>query len=109
MPSSTEHVPSSSTDHIPPGDIAAPPRQQAAPRSRTGATWIGICVAALLLVVLTVFMLQNTSDVEVSFLGWQGSVPLALALLTAAVGTAILTMAIGTARIAQLRRINRGH
>ncbi|GAB7040361.1 MULTISPECIES: LapA family protein [Catenuloplanes] len=79
----------------------------ARPRTRTGATWFGVCVAALLLVVLTVFMLQNTGDVEVSFLAWQGTVPLALALLTAAVGTAILTMAIGTARIAQLRRANR--
>lgn len=35
--------------------------------------------------------------------------PLALALLTAAVGTAILTLAIGTARIAQLRRQTRNH
>lgn len=98
---------SSSTDHIPPADIADPARAKATPHTRTGATWFGICVAALLLVVLIVFMLQNTGTVEVAFLAWRGSVPLALALLTAAVGTAILTMAIGTARITQLRRLDR--
>jgi len=54
--------------------------------------------------VLIVFMLQNTGRVEVNFLGWQGTVPLALALLIAAVGAAIATMAIGVARIIQLRR-----
>ena len=77
------------------------------PRTRTGAAWFGICVAALLLVVLIVFMPQNTRSVEVTFLGMHGNLPLAMALLVAAVGSAILTMAIGTARITQLRRLSR--
>jgi len=77
------------------------------PRTRTGAAWFGICVAALLLVVLIVFMLQNTRSVEVTFLGMHGNLPLAMALLVAAVGSAILTMAIGAARITQLRRLSR--
>jgi hypothetical protein len=37
----------------------------------------------------------------------QGTLPLALALLIAAVGSAILTMVAGTARISQLRRLAR--
>jgi len=77
------------------------------PRTRTGATWFGICVAALLSVVLIVFMLQNTSSVEVSFLWMEGSLPLALALLIAGVGAAIVTMVVGAARITQLRRLQR--
>ncbi|MEJ3742868.1 lipopolysaccharide assembly protein LapA domain-containing protein [Actinomycetes bacterium KLBMP 9797] len=77
------------------------------PRTRTSATWFGICVAALLFVVLIVFMLQNTGSVRVSFLWMDGSLPLAMALLIAAVGAAILTMVIGGARIAQLRRLSR--
>ena len=76
------------------------------PRTRVGAAWLGICATALVCVVLIVFMLQNTRSTEVSFLGWHGTLPLALALLIAAVGSAILTMAIGTARIAQLRRFS---
>jgi uncharacterized integral membrane protein len=72
--------------------------------TRTSAAWIGICVAAAVLVVLIVFMLQNTRSVEVTFLWMHPSLPLALALLIAAVGAAILALVIGTARITQLRR-----
>lgn len=71
---------------------------------------MGACVAAATLVVLAVFMLQNTGDVEVSFLWMHGSVPLAIALLIAGVAAAILTMSVGAARITQLRRrLRRGH
>ncbi len=77
------------------------------PRTRTGATWFGICAAALLSVVLIVFMFQNTGNVRVDFLWMNGSLPLALALLIAAVGAALLTMVVGAARIAQLRRLSR--
>lgn len=73
-------------------------------RTSNGAAWLGICTAAVASVVLIVFMLQNTRGVEVTFLWMRGSVPLALALLVAAVGAAILTVAIGAARITQLRR-----
>ena len=77
------------------------------PRTRTGAAWFGLCVAALLSVVLIVFMLQNTGTVEVTFLGMHGNLPLAMALLIAAVGAAIVTMVVGAARITQLRRLSR--
>lgn len=85
---------------VPPG---AGDRQEVS-RTRTSAAWLGICTAAVLLVVLIVFMLQNTGSVEVSFLWMQGSLPLATALLIAAVGAALLTMMVGAARITQLRR-----
>jgi uncharacterized integral membrane protein len=75
--------------------------------TRTAAAWFGICLAALVLVVLIVFMLQNTRTVEVTFLWMHGSLPLALALLVASVGTAIATMIVGVARITQLRRQSR--
>jgi uncharacterized integral membrane protein len=77
------------------------------PLTRTGAAWFGICLAALLFVVLIVFMLQNTRRVEVSFLWMSGELPLALALLIAGVGAAILTMVVAAARITQLRRMSR--
>ncbi|MEQ4306137.1 lipopolysaccharide assembly protein LapA domain-containing protein [Plantactinospora sp. B6F1] len=77
------------------------------PHTRTGAAWFGICVAALLCVVLIVFMLQNTRSVEIHFLWMHGTLPLALALLIAGVGVAILTMVVGAARITQLRRLSR--
>jgi uncharacterized integral membrane protein len=92
--------------------VAAPPTESAtattAPRhTRTGAAWFGICLAAVVLVVLIVFMLQNTGTVEVTFLWMNGSLPLALALLVASVGAALATMIVGAARITQLRRQSR--
>jgi uncharacterized integral membrane protein len=92
--------------------VIAPPEAASGgrvPRTRTGAAWLGICTAAVALVVLIVFMLQNTGSVQVTFLWMHGSVPLALALLTAGVGVAITAMAVGEARIGQLRRVARRH
>lgn len=86
---------------------AEPPptaQRQSVSRTRTSAAWLGICAAAVILLVLIVFMLQNTGSVEVSFLWMQGSLPLAMALLIAGVGAALLTMMVGVARITQLRR-----
>jgi lipopolysaccharide assembly protein A len=80
-------------------------RQRGVPGTRWSAAWVGICAAALVSVVLIVFMLQNTRSVQVSFLWLHGTLPLALALLIAAVGSAILTMVVGTARITQLHRL----
>jgi uncharacterized integral membrane protein len=57
------------------------------------------------LVVLIVFMLQNTRRVQVNFLWMDGSLPLALALLIAGVGVGIVALTVGAARMAQLRRL----
>jgi len=93
-PTTSDHVASSST-----------PRS--VPRTRAGAAWFGACAAAATLVVLIVFMLQNTRSVEVSFLWMHGNLPLALGLLIAGVGTAIVVMVIGSVRLTQLRRRSR--
>lgn len=77
------------------------------PRTRWGAAWVGICAAALALVALIVFMLQNTQPVEVSFLWLHGTLPLALALLIAGVGSVLVALVFGVARMTQLRRLAR--
>jgi uncharacterized integral membrane protein len=88
-------------------EVPVAPRERAVPRTRWSAAWAGVCAAALALVALIVFMLQNTRSVEVTFLWMHGTLPLALALLIAAVGAAILTMVFGAGRITQLRRLAR--
>jgi uncharacterized integral membrane protein len=77
------------------------------PRTRWGAAWVGICAAALALVALIVFMLQNTRPVEVSFLWLHGTLPLALALLIAGVGSVLVALVFGVARMTQLRKLAR--
>ena len=84
--------------------VPASSRTGKTPRSRAGAVWVGIFIAAVVLVALIVFMLQNTQEVVVSFLGLEGAVPLAVALLIAGVGVGVIALVIGSVRITQLRR-----
>jgi uncharacterized integral membrane protein len=100
---STPATPAVPAAAVPP---QAPATESARPpaRTRVSAAWLGACVAAAGLVVLIVFMLQNTGSVEVSFLWMHGSLPLAIALLIAGVGASLLTMTVAAARITQLRR-----
>ena len=94
----------------PPTELSTPePPRAPVRRTRTGAAWVGIVVGAAVLVLLIVFMLQNTVPVEVAFFGLTGTAPLALALLIAGVGFAVVTLIVGSLRIGQLRRrIGRG-
>jgi uncharacterized integral membrane protein len=73
-------------------------------RSRTSGAWLGVVAAAVLLLLLVVFIAQNTQDVQISFLWVDGSAPLSVALLIAAVIGIALTAVVGTLRILQLRR-----
>ena len=73
-------------------------------RSRTSGAWVAVVGAAVLLLLLVVFIAQNTQDVHLSFLWWDGSTPLSVALLIAAAIGIALTAVVGTLRIWQLRR-----
>jgi len=75
--------------------------------TRISSLHVGLVSAALLLVLLVVFLIQNAHTVEIHFLGGHLRVSLAVAMLTAAVAGALITGAAGTARIAQLRRSGR--
>ena len=72
--------------------------------SRTSGTWLAVIGLALSLVLLAVFILQNTQKVEVSFFGWSGRAPLAATLLIATAGGALVVASAGALRILQLRR-----
>ena len=72
--------------------------------SRTSGAFVAVVALGLLLVLLVVFIAQNTQDVQVSFLAWDGTTPLAVALLIATAGAILLTAAAGLLRIWQLRR-----
>ena len=72
--------------------------------SATSGIWLAVVAFAVLLVLLAVFILQNTGSVEISFLGWTGSAPLAAMLLIASAAGALLVVMAGSLRIIQLRR-----
>ena len=80
------------------------PTSKRAPRlTRAGAAWVATAFALLLLVMLIVFILQNPTRVEVSYLGFTGSLPLGMALLIAAVAGGVLVAVAGVTRVTQLR------
>ena len=119
------------TPQVPPQPAAPPeraqpgpvPPQQAAPpaaappplpqhrikRTRTGGIWVAVGFFAVVLLLLLIFILQNNTDVSVSYLGMHGHLPLGVALLLAAVCGVLLVVLAGTARIAQLRATARRH
>ena len=72
--------------------------------SRTSGAWIGLAVVAILLVLLVIFVAQNTQKVQVAFLGWEGQTPLAVAILASVVTGLVVAAIAGSLRIIQLRR-----
>ena len=72
--------------------------------SRTSATWVAFTGLVVLLILLVVFIGQNTQDVRVSFFGWSGRAPLAVALLIAVTSGMVVAVIAGALRILQLRR-----
>ncbi|HEU5429148.1 MAG TPA: lipopolysaccharide assembly protein LapA domain-containing protein [Actinocrinis sp.] len=98
------------TPNPPPATQAEPPATAPArtpPRTRAGSTWVMVCIAAIVLIVLIVFIAQNSGPTGISFFTLHGRFPLAVALLAAAAAGCVLTLVIGSTRILQLRRIVR--
>jgi uncharacterized integral membrane protein len=98
-------------------EIAETPKEEPAPvpekdtdeplpgerRTRLSGAWTAIVIGLIALVVILVFILQNQQSVEVTFLMFQGHLPLAVALLFALILGAVIVFAFGAARIFQLR------
>jgi uncharacterized integral membrane protein len=93
---------------------AEPPPSHAAPplkikRTRTSGLWVAVGFFAIILLLLLIFILQNGAEVNVSYLGAHGHLPLGVALLLAAVCGVLLVVLAGAARISQLRAVARRH
>jgi uncharacterized integral membrane protein len=76
--------------------------------TRSSAAWVATVVAVIFGVALVDFIAQNTRHVQIEFFGASGRVPVAVALLVAALLGAIVVVAAGVVRVTQLRlRIRR--
>jgi uncharacterized integral membrane protein len=94
-------------DGAPPeAPAAAPPPGDDDPlrRSRTSRAWVAVTALAVVLVLLIVFIAQNTDRVAVHFLGWTWNAPLAVVILSGAVAGMVLAVVAGSLRIWQLHR-----
>ena len=106
---SPDQPPGELSKDTPPDPIATPGEYLASPTSavkftRAAALWSAMIVGFLILILLLVFILQNTDSTTIHFFGWEWNLPVGVAILFAAVCGGLLTVAAGTARIVQLRR-----
>jgi uncharacterized integral membrane protein len=74
------------------------------PRTKTAVAYNSLIAGAIVLILLLVFILENTESVKISYFGVGFHLPLGVALLLAAIGGALIVGIVGTARIVQLRR-----
>jgi uncharacterized integral membrane protein len=76
-------------------------------RTKLSGAWIAVIVAAVGLVFLLIFILQNPTRTGVHFLGANGTLPMGVAMLLSAVTGALVLALLGSARMLQLRRAAR--
>ena len=89
---------------------AVPPAKQEfahVRRTRASGLWVGVTVAAVVLLVLLVFIIQNGQSVTISIFGGSMHLPLGVALLLAAILGVVVVAIPGYGRIIQLRRAMR--
>jgi uncharacterized integral membrane protein len=95
IPSSTEQAPERKESGA---------HAKSVPRSTiAGRFWIVLGGAVVVIILLIIFIAENSQRVTVHFLGANGTISAALALLIAAVAGAIIVLLVGTVRILQLR------
>lgn len=82
-------------------------REPVPARTRTGSLWVAVGAAAVVLLVLLIFILQNGSKVQINLFGANPNMPLGVALLLSAVLGALLVVLVGAARVMQLRHTAR--
>jgi uncharacterized integral membrane protein len=93
----------------PTGTQGPPVPRRAVRRSRLGGVWVAATLFAVVLLLLLVFILENSHQVDIAYFGAHGHLPLGVALLLAAVLGILLVVIPGAGRIIQLRRTARRH
>lgn len=70
---------------------------------KLGSAWIGLVLGALVTILLLIFIAQNTASTDVSYFGWQFTLPLGVLVLFAAIAGALIMALFAGFRILQLR------
>ncbi|EME16029.1 lipopolysaccharide assembly protein LapA domain-containing protein [Rhodococcus triatomae] len=95
---------------VPPNPVSGPDaeavrRHTSMGHTKAAATWTGLVIGVLVLIVLLVFILQNLDSVSLNLFWWEFSVPLGIGLLLAAIAGALVMALAGGVRIVQIRRL----
>ena len=100
----TTPVPSQAQPERPADGAARRAERDGLNRTRTSALWIGLIVTALFLMLLIIFIAQNSRTVPLHLFGWHGQFSLALTILLSAVIGVLVVAIPGSVRMWQLRR-----
>lgn len=91
LPEVNPETPGSETEPWSPTEAeGTPPRAESGP----GIPWL-LTLFLLLTVVVVIFAVQNTQDVELRFLGWSWNLPLVIVILIAVVVSIVLDEVLG--------------
>ncbi|WP_153343611.1 LapA family protein [Nocardia aurantia] len=73
--------------------------------TKAGYTWTALVAAAVLGVLLLIFILQNSDKTRISLFFWTLTLPLGVTILLSGIAGALLMALVGGWRILQLRRV----
>jgi putative membrane protein len=97
MAQSTEHA------SAPPSPTTKATRRKILKPTRTSWAWGTLIIGAILGIALVDFLAQNTRSVRIEFFSASGQIPIAVALLVAALAGGAIVLIVGAARMGQLR------
>jgi lipopolysaccharide assembly protein A len=98
-----EHPPETPPPVQPPAQQAVKPAQKAVKQSRISVAWVSLALFAVVLLLLLVFILENSRSVDISYLGAHGHLPLGVTLLLAAVVGILLVVLVWFGRGVRVR------
>ena len=102
-----EPTPDATAGRGPSTPLSDQPATVARKHSRAGAAWVALVVAAVVMIFMLIFIVQNPDPVQVRYFGFEGTLPLGVAMLFAAIAGALTAGLLGTVRILQLRARSR--
>lgn len=100
----TDRTPASPPPPGRPADAAPRAEREGLNRTRTSALWMGLIATAVFLMLLIIFIAQNSRTVPLHLFGWHGQFSLALTILLSAVIGVLVVAIPGSVRMWQLRR-----
>ncbi|MFF0487611.1 lipopolysaccharide assembly LapA domain-containing protein [Nocardia sp. NPDC004068] len=90
--------------HTPDPATTSTPVRRRSLRTRTGYTWTALVAAAILGILLLIFILQNSEQQQVHMFFWSFTQPLGVTILLSVIAGALVMALVGGGRILQLRR-----
>lgn len=100
----TADIPASGAEPTPSKGSSSKQKGQGVLKTRAGYAWVGLVFAAILGILVLVFILQNLEQSKVEFFVWTWNLPIGILVLLAVIVGALGTALVGGYRILQLRR-----